>query len=126
MLQFLTDEQITPDVVVAAKVRCRELSAVSLLHWMDGHFVSASDEEVLREAARQGLTLVSFDLKTIPMLLRKWGERGIDHGGVIFVDVRSFAQNDIGGIAKALVDLWNHRGTQDWKNQCFFLTPKGQ
>ena len=51
MLQFLTDEQITPDVVVAAKVRCRELSAVSLLHWMDGHFVSASDEEVLREAA---------------------------------------------------------------------------
>ena len=31
----------------------------------DGHFVGASDEEVLREAGRQGMTLLSFDLKTI-------------------------------------------------------------
>ncbi len=124
MLQILTDEQIDPDVAVAVKKRCRAISIISLFDWLDGHFVGASDEEVLREAARQGMTLLSFDLKTIPPLLRAWGERGVDHGGVIFVDSKSFAQNDIRGISKALVELWELQGQLDWKNRCFFLTPR--
>ncbi len=124
MLQILTDEQIDPDVAVAVKKRYRGISVLSLFDWLDGHFVGASDEEVLREAARQGMTLLSFDLKTIPPLLRAWGERGVDHGGVIFVDSKSFAQNDISGISKALVELWELQGQVDWKNRCFFLTPR--
>lgn len=124
MLQILTDEQIDPNVAVAAKRRRREMSIVSLFDWLDGHFVGASDEELLREAARQAMTLLSFDLKTIPPLLRAWGERGIDHGGVIFVDHKSFAQNDTSGISKALADLWEIQGALDWKNRCFFLTPR--
>lgn len=124
MLQILTDEQIDPNVAVATKRRRREISIVSLFDWLDGHFVGASDEELLREAARQAMTLLTFDLKTIPPLLRAWGERGIDHGGVIFVDHKSFAQNDTSGISKALVDLWELQGKLDWKNRCFFLTPR--
>lgn len=124
MLQIFTDEQIDPDVAVAAKKRCRGILVISLFDWLDGHFVSASDEEVLREAARQGMTLLSFDLKTIPPLLRAWGERGVDHGGVILVDNKSFAQNDISGISKALVELWKLQGKLDWRNRCFFLTPR--
>lgn len=124
MLQILTDEQIDPNVAVAAKRRRREISIVSLFDWLDGHFVGASDEELLREAARQAMTLLTFDLKTIPPLLRAWGERGIDHGGVIFVDHKSFAQNDTSGISKALVDLWELQGKLEWKNRCFFLTPR--
>ncbi len=124
MLKILTDEQIDPDIAVAAKKRCRDLSILSLFDWMDGHFVGASDEEVLRETSRQGLTLLSYDLKTIPTLLRAWGERGVDHAGVIFVDSKSFAQNDISGISKALVDLWDVQGKLNWKNRCFFLTPR--
>lgn len=124
MLQILTDEQIDPNVAVATKRRCREMSIVSLFDWLDGHFVGASDEELLREAARQAMTLLTFDLKTIPPLLRAWGERGIDHGGVIFVDHKSFAQNDTSGLSKALADLWELQGKLDWKNRCFFLTPR--
>lgn len=124
MLQIFTDEQIDPNVAVAAKKRRREISIVSLFDWLDGHFVGASDEELLREAARQAMTLLTFDPKTIPPLLRAWGERGIDHGGVIFVDHKSFAQNDTSGISKALVDLWELQGKLDWKNRCFFLTPR--
>jgi hypothetical protein len=124
MLKILTDEQIDPDIAVAAKKRCRDLSILSLFDRMDGHFVGASDEEVLRESSRQGLTLLSYDLKTIPTLLRAWGERGVDHGGVIFVDNKNFAQNDISGISKALVDLWDVQGKLNWMNRCFFLTPR--
>lgn len=68
------------------------------------------------------MTLVSFDLKTIPPLLRDWGERGIDHGGVIFVDNKTFAQNDISGISKALATLWELQGQIGWTNRCFFLS----
>lgn len=124
MLHLLTDEHIDPDVAVAARKRCRGMQIVTLSDWVDGHFVGASDEEVLREAASQAMTLVTFDLKTIPPLLRAWGERGIDHGGVIFVDNKSFAQNNISGISKALAELWEIQGKHDWKNRCFFLTPR--
>jgi hypothetical protein len=122
MLKILTDEQINLKVAAAAKKRCRAISIVSLFDWLDGHFVGASDEELLKEAARRSVTLVSFDLKTISPLLRDWGERGIDHGGVIFVDNKTFAQNDISGISKALASLWELRGRVGWTNRCFFMT----
>ena len=122
MLHILTDEQIDPDVAAAA--RRRGIQITTLFEWSDGHFVGASDEEVLREAARHAMTLLSFDLKTIPSLLRAWGERGIDHGGVIFVDNKSFAQNDVRGISKAISELWELQGKDDWTNRCFFLTPR--
>ncbi len=80
--------------------------------------------KLLGEAALQAMTLLTFDLKTIPPLLRAWGERGIDHGGVILVDNKSFAQNDINGISKAILELWELQGSLDWKNRCFFLTPR--
>lgn len=51
MLHILTDEHIAPDVAVAARKRCRGVQIVALFDWVDGHFVGASDEEVLREAA---------------------------------------------------------------------------
>jgi hypothetical protein len=123
MLHILTDEQIDPDVAAAAKKRCRGIQITTLFDWLDGHFIGASDEEILKEAARQSMSLLTFDLKTIPPLLRAWGERGVDHGGVIFVDNKSFAQNDISGISKALVELWELQAKHDWKNRCFFLTP---
>jgi hypothetical protein len=58
-------------------------------NWQGGHFLSASDEVVLREANKQKLTLVTFDLKTLPPLLRLWAEQGIDHAEVVLVDERT-------------------------------------
>jgi hypothetical protein len=121
MLQILTDEQISPEVAVAAPRLCLGIPITTLFEWMDGHFVGSPDGEILREAARQKLTLLSFDLRTIPKLLRAWGEQGIDHGGLIFVDEKSIPQHDIGGLARSLCALWKLLGDADWTNRCFFL-----
>lgn len=121
MLQILTDEQISPQVAVAARKLCRGIRITTVFEWMEGHFAGAPDEEILRETARQGLTLVSFDLRTIPPLLRAWGEQGIDHGGLIFVDDKSIPQNDVGGLARSLCALWRLLGDAEWTNRCFFL-----
>jgi hypothetical protein len=126
MLQILTDEQISPGLAVAARKLCRGIPIRTLFEWMEGHFVGAPDSEILREAARQKLTLVSFDLRTIPPLLRTWGEQGIDHAGLIFVDEKSLPQNDVGGMARSLCALWNLTGDADWTNRCFFLQPPGK
>ena len=42
------------------------------------HFLGAADELVLQEACKQKLTLVTFELRTTPPLLRLWAEHGID------------------------------------------------
>lgn len=123
MLHILTDEQISPAVAVAARKLCRAIRITALSNWMDGHFMGAPDDEILREAALQKMPLVSFDLRTIPSLLRAWGELGIDHAGLIFVDERTIAQYDIGGMARALCEVWRQSGDGDWTNRCFFLQP---
>ena len=78
-------------------------------------------EKRLKEAARQGLTLVTYDCRTIPPLLKTWGESGRDHGGVIFVDEKSISPADIGGLVRALNMLIREQGKMDWKNRVCFL-----
>ena len=89
--------------------------------WEAGHFLGASDAMVLREAHTQGLTLVTFDLRTIPPLLRQWAEQEIDHGGVILVDERTVPHNDIGGLIAALCRLRKAHGRANWVNRVVYL-----
>lgn len=93
--------------------------------WEGGHFLSASDELVLQEAHKQRLTLGTFDLRTIPPLLRSWAEQGIDHSGVILVDDRTIAQSDIGGLLAALCAVWKAQRDLDWTNRVVYLRATG-
>ena len=121
MLRLLTDEQISPAVARQARNRCPDMSIVAMRSWRDGHFLSAADELILREAHEGTLTLVTFDRRTIPSLLRSWAEQGIDHGGVVLVDERTIAQNDIGGLVAALCALWKAEGDSDWNSRVVYL-----
>ena len=56
----------------------------------------------LNEAAKQKLTLVTYDRRTIPPLLKAWAEEGLRHAGVIFVDDKTISPADIGGLVSAL------------------------
>ena len=121
MLQLLTDEQISPAVARHAPSRCRGIAIKAIQSWEGGHFLSATAEVVLREAHKQKLTLVTFDLKTIPPLLRVWAEQGIDHGGVVLVDEKTFAQNDTGGLIAGLCALWKAESLANWMNRVVYL-----
>jgi hypothetical protein len=121
MLSYLTDEHISPSVAKQAARRCRGISIIPLRDWEGGHFLSASDEVVLREAHERGLTLVTFDVRTLPPLLRCWAEQGIDHSGVVLVDQRTLKQHDIGGLTTALCALWREQKRLSWTNRVLFL-----
>jgi hypothetical protein len=99
----------------------RALSVVCTAEWEDGEFLGRPDSECLREAATQALTLVTYDRRTIPPLLKMWAEEGRRHGGVIFVDEKSIPPSDVGVLVRALGRLWRERGKWGWADRVCFL-----
>lgn len=81
------------------------------------------DDLILIAATETCLTLVTYDLRTIPPLLVEWGEIGKSHGGVIFVDDQSIPSNNFGTLVRALIWLWDRNYNLDWQNRLVFLQP---
>ncbi|HEV2396251.1 MAG TPA: hypothetical protein VGS27_04885 [Candidatus Sulfotelmatobacter sp.] len=46
-----------------------------VVEWENGYFLGQQDHACLREAAAQGLTLVTDDRRTISPLLKIWGKK---------------------------------------------------
>ena len=121
MLKLLLDEQISPDVAEGFRRRQRNCVVWGLPEWEDGRFMGLADDLLLEEAAAQKLTLVTYDRKTIPLLLKTWAEAGHDHGGIIFVDEKTIPSSDFGGLIRALQKLFQETAKWDWRNRVRFL-----
>jgi len=126
MLKLLLDEHISPDVMNDVQHRNRSsviqpLVIHSMVQWDNGNFLGKEDSVCLLEAAKQRLTLVTYDRRTIPPLLKLWSEEERSHGGVIFVDEKTISPADIGGLVRALISLVGEAGGMDWTNQVYFL-----
>jgi hypothetical protein len=89
--------------------------------WGDGEFLGQQDFVCLQGAAMQGLTLVTYDRRTIPLLLKVWAEEGRRHGGVIFVDEKTISPADTGGLVRALSELVRSTTRWDWTERICFL-----
>lgn len=121
MLKLLLDEHISPEVAKGLRQRHPRVSALSLAEWEQGSFMGLPDEIVLKEAAAQGFTLVTYDLRTIPPLLKIWAEAGRDHGGVIFVDGKTISPSDFGSLIHALGQVLDEGAKSDWANRVIYL-----
>ncbi len=121
MLRLLLDEHLSAQIAVQVRGHNPQVDIVCMQEWRDGTLISGSDAVLLREAHREGRTLVTRDARTIPPLLRDWGERKIAHGGVIFVDHRSFAEGTVGTLVMALLALWEAEQDTDWTDAVRYL-----
>ncbi len=121
MLKFLLDEHISPDVADGLRRRNRTIIVRYMVEWENGDFLGQEDSACLQEAATQGLTLVTYDRRTIPPLLKAWAEEERMHGGVVFVDEKTISLTDIGGLVWALKRLLKETGKWDWTNRVSFL-----
>ncbi len=121
MLRLLLDEHLSPDVADGLRGRERNLIVHALNAWENGNFLGLDDAAILREAAAQALTLVTYDRRTIPPLLKEWAESGQFHGGVIFVDEKTIPPSDVGGLVKALAVLAKDGSEWDWTDRICFL-----
>jgi hypothetical protein len=121
MLKLLLDEHISPDVADGLRRRHRSLVIHWMAEWEGGGSLGKDDSGCLLEAAEQGFVLVTYDRRMIPPLLKMWAEEGRRHGGVIFVDEKTISAADIGGLVRALFQLFKEAGKWDWTDRVFFL-----
>jgi predicted nuclease of predicted toxin-antitoxin system len=120
-LKLLLDEHVWPGLAGRLREALPGAHIESLHHWMEGRFLHQPDESILSEAHAQEMTLVTFDLATIPALLADRIALGEDHAGVIFVSTKSFAQNDHGGLLRAIIQCWPAWSATPWLNRVEFL-----
>jgi hypothetical protein len=121
MLKLLLDEHISPEVASGLRRRDRKLIVYCMIDWEDGSFLGQEDAACLGQAAIQGLTLVTYDRRTIPPLLKNWAEEGRRHGGVIFVDEKTIASAEIGRLVEALHPLVKETRHWEWVDRIRFL-----
>ena len=121
MLKLLLDEHISPDVAIGMRRSNRTIVVHAMTEWEDGNFLGQDDAACLREASAQKLTLVTYDRRTIPALLKRWAEEGSSHAGVIFVDEKSIAPSEIGGLVWALTTLAKEARSWVWTDRISFL-----
>ena len=121
MLKLLLDEHISPAVADGLHRRNRRLVVFCLAEWEGGEFLGPSDFACLQEAAARGLTLVTYDRRTIPLLLKAWGEEDRRRSGVILVDEKTISPQDIGGLVNGLNALAKKTANWDWANRVCFL-----
>lgn len=121
MLKLLLDEHISPDVAIGLRRGNRAIVVYAMAEWESGNFLGQDDAACLREATVQKLALVTFDRRTIPPLLKTWAEEGRSHAGLIFVDEKSIAPSDIGGLVWSLAMLAREAPGWIWKDRICFL-----
>jgi hypothetical protein len=121
MLKLLLDEHISPGVAIGLRRRVRPLAIRSMQEWERGNFLGQDDDACLKTAASQKLTLVTYDRRTIPLLLKTGAEEGRQHGGVIFVDEETISPADIGGLVHALAALAKEARNWNWTDRICFL-----
>jgi hypothetical protein len=121
MLKLLLDEHISPMVANGLRRRNRRQIVFCMAEWEEGEFLGQQDSACLQQAAAQGLTFVTYDRRTIPPLLKAWGEEERKHGGVIFVDEKTISPSDTGGLVRALSDLSRKTARWAWTNRVCFL-----
>ena len=117
-IRLLLDEHIDPRVSQA--LRRNGIDAIVLRDYGDGSLLGSPDEETLAAATSDLRALVTFDLRTIPPLLRRLAEIGTPHGGVVLVSVRTVIPNDVRRLTRLLCRL-AERFPEGLDGQVFFL-----
>lgn len=121
MIGLILDEHLSPKVAIGLRQIRLPVVVRSMNEWRGGTLLGRSDAEILAEAAVENLTLVTYDCKTIPTLLRLWREQGRSHAGVVYISQRTVPSSDIGTLVRALAWVIREYGGEDWTDRQEFL-----
>jgi predicted nuclease of predicted toxin-antitoxin system len=123
MLSLLLDENIPNEVARQISAKRAEIAIFAALDWEESRLRGKSDDEVLRAAAAAGLTLVTYDVNTIPLLLVQLASEAFVHIGIVFVNNAAIRSNDYGGLVRALIQLYDAEVEANWQGRLYFLPP---
>lgn len=121
MLAFLLDEHISPQIGQQLRQKRPNMSVFVLQNWEQGRYLQLADDLLINLAHQHSLTLVTYDLRSIPVLLSKLTEQEHDHSGVVLIDQKTIPPNNFGLLIGSLIHLWDANQQRDWKNRVIFL-----
>jgi len=105
---FLLDSHITAVLVPSVKRVAPTCEVIHLADWRGGIYLHAHDDEILENAYVDDLVLVTHDVSTIPILAHEWIKQGRTVAGVAVIAPRFSGVAYIGGLARALGNLYDH------------------
>jgi hypothetical protein len=98
----------------AAEALQRKFSALEALSIYDSSWRGLQDPPLLETLDREGWTLVTRDVNTIPEFIKARLAAGLTHGGVIYADSKRLRQSDARGLIRSLVAFVQEHGDEDW------------
>lgn len=119
MIRLLIETHVPPSV--AQHLRRQGIDAVMLQHWHEGDYRTAADEVILVAATIEQRIIVTYDRTTFPPMLEAWSQAGRHHAGVVLVSRRTIAPTDVGGLVRALTQLFDHYGDEGWVDRVVYL-----
>jgi len=120
-VKLLLDCHIKKASVQALQRLCPDADVVHVADWRGGALRSAEDAEILQACFEENRVLVTYDQRTIPVLLRRWAAEERPHAGVIFGDENSVPPSEPGAVAIALSHLVTEMTRLDMTNFVRYL-----
>jgi len=120
-MRLLLDGHIPRAVGDALCKRYPGLDAQHLAKWRGGDLLASEDADVLLACAEEDRVWVTYDLATVPDLLRRFAEEERDHAGVFLVDDATIPPENIGALATALASLIEEIGEEGTRNIVRFV-----
>jgi predicted nuclease of predicted toxin-antitoxin system len=124
-VKLLLDAHIAKATIGALRKTCPQMEVEHLAQWRDGRLLAAEDEEILAACQDEHRVLLTYDLATIPDLLRRWMAEDRPHAGVIFADQNTVKPNDAGAVASALALMRDEMEGVNTTNLVRFLRSAG-
>ena len=115
-MKILLDVHIAKAAIGALRKSTPGIDAEHISQWRGGMFLRADDEEILAACHTEKRVLVTYDMATIPDLLRRWMAEGRSHSGVVFADENTVRPNVPSEVARAVASLAKRHGKADTTN----------
>lgn len=110
------DVHVAKAVIGALRKAAPHIQAEHISQWRGGAFLRAEDAEILAACHAEKRVFITYDMATIPDLLRRWMMEVRPHSGVIFADENTVKPNVPGEVALAIASLAKDIGNADTTN----------
>ena len=117
------DVHVAKAAVGALRKAAPHLPVEHISEWQGGALRGAGDDEILAACHAERRMLLTYDLATIPDLLRLWMAEERPHSGVIFADENTVKPNRPADIAAAVAAFAKEIGDGDTTNLVRYLRP---
>lgn len=120
-MKLLLDVHVAKAAIGALRKVTPQVQAEHISQWRGGAFLLADDAEILAACHAEKRVLITYDLATIPDLLRRWMAEDRPHSGVVFGDENTVRPNAPAEVASAIASLTKEIGNTETTNLVRFL-----